>query len=203
METHRVEELYPYNLMHSIVKHWDTETKNIFFNTMTTVDMSELIEDLMLGLSDTEKIVINKIYFDKWDRETIEEWYDLRKSAVYIKSDAIKKMAKSSKLLFIYKCLNAEKTYRDKVNKCLNSEGSDEILNLPIHEIGLSVRAENCLKYRFSHCRIRECVTLGDIVSLSYEQLRSLRNAGEKTVNEIINKVSEYGYTFKMDKKRH
>lgn len=203
METYRVDELYPYNLMRSIVKHWDKETKNIFFNTMTTMDMSELIEDLMEELNDTEKIVIHRVYFDKWQYETIEERHKLRKLAVYIKNDGIEKMSKSSKLAFIYKCLNAENTYRDRVNKCLNARGSDEILKLPIHEIGLSARAENCLKYRFSYCRPRECVTLGDIVSLSYEQLCNVRNAGEKTVNEILNKVAEYGYTFKMDKNRN
>lgn len=62
----------------------------------------------------------------------------------------------------------------------------------PIEDLNLSVRAFNCL-YR------RGIRTLADIASLTEEELKNVRNLGNKSVEEVIQKLGEFGLTTRKE----
>ena len=78
-----------------------------------------------------------------------------------------------------------EKPYLDK-NYMAN------LLQTPIDELNLSVRAYNCLKNAKIH-------TIADIVSKRIPDMLSFRNFGKKSINELINILKERNLEFGMD----
>jgi len=63
-------------------------------------------------------------------------------------------------------------------------------LSLPIEDLDLSVRSYNCLK--------REGInTLSELVALSETQLMNIRNFGQKSVDEVKDKLTEMGLSLK------
>ncbi len=71
-----------------------------------------------------------------------------------------------------------------------NSESSDEsiqkILNTPVEELELSVRAGNCL----SNTKIK---TIGELIKLKEEDLMNMKNFGKKSADELKEKLEQYG----------
>jgi DNA-directed RNA polymerase subunit alpha len=59
-------------------------------------------------------------------------------------------------------------------------------IEMPIEELGLSSRAYNCL----SATRIR---TVGELTKFTAEKLMSIKNFGEKSLVEIVDKLAELG----------
>ena len=58
----------------------------------------------------------------------------------------------------------------------------------PVEDLELTVRSYNCLK--------REGIdTIGQLATMSEEELMNIRNLGMKSVDEIRSKLREYGYT--------
>lgn len=72
----------------------------------------------------------------------------------------------------------------------LSNEEVTNIYNMKIEELGLSVRAYNCL-YRAG------IKGLGNLLELKVEELTKIRNLGAKTADEIIYTVESCGYKFK------
>jgi len=71
------------------------------------------------------------------------------------------------------------------VDVVLNSE-----LSIPIEDMDLSVRSYNCLK--------REGInTVSELVALSEHQLMNIRNFGQKSVDEVRDKLIEMGLSLK------
>lgn len=71
------------------------------------------------------------------------------------------------------------------VDAVLNSE-----LSIPIEDMDLSVRSYNCLK--------REGInTVSELVALSEHQLMNIRNFGQKSVDEVRDKLIEMGLSLK------
>lgn len=62
----------------------------------------------------------------------------------------------------------------------------DEILNLPIETLGLSVRAFNCLK-------AARCDLIGDVVRLDEERIMRMRNLGKVSADEITRSLHKRG----------
>ena len=63
-------------------------------------------------------------------------------------------------------------------------------LSMPIEDLDLSVRSYNCLK--------REGInSLSELVALSETQLMNIRNFGQKSVDEVKEKLTEMGLTLK------
>ncbi len=61
---------------------------------------------------------------------------------------------------------------------------------MPIEDLDLSVRSYNCLK--------REGInTVSELVSLSETQLMNIRNFGQKSVDEVKDKLTELGLSLK------
>ena len=71
------------------------------------------------------------------------------------------------------------------VDAVLSSE-----LSMPIEDLDLSVRSYNCLK--------REGInTVAELVALSETQLMNIRNFGQKSVDEVRDKLTEMGLSLK------
>jgi DNA-directed RNA polymerase subunit alpha len=60
------------------------------------------------------------------------------------------------------------------------------ILDMPVENLGLSVRSLNCLK----RAGVR---TVGDLVQYNEEDVMKLKNFGQKSLDEIKDKLVEYG----------
>jgi DNA-directed RNA polymerase subunit alpha len=63
----------------------------------------------------------------------------------------------------------------------------DEILNKPLVDLGLSPRVLNAL-------RSRQIERVGQVLTVDPEQLLSIRNFGPRSLNELRDKLAEYGY---------
>lgn len=70
-------------------------------------------------------------------------------------------------------------------------EISNEVLNKPLSELDLSVRASNCLK----NAKIN---TLGELVQKTEEELLSYKNFGKKSLDEIKEKLKEMDLSLGM-----
>ncbi len=67
-----------------------------------------------------------------------------------------------------------------------------DLLSTPLTEMGLSVRALNCLKSA-------EVYTLGDLASYSKSELLKFRNFGRKSLSELEDLLTEHNLTFAED----
>lgn len=65
-------------------------------------------------------------------------------------------------------------------------------LEEPIEELNLSIRSANCL-------RRAGIDTIADLVSHSYDEMRTVRNLGKKSLKEIEGKLKERGYAFRNE----
>ncbi|MDR2620711.1 MAG: DNA-directed RNA polymerase subunit alpha [Propionibacteriaceae bacterium] len=60
----------------------------------------------------------------------------------------------------------------------------------PIERLKLTVRSYNCLKREGIH-------TIGDLISRSEQDLKDIRNFGDKSIDEVKSRLAEHGYTLK------
>lgn len=73
-----------------------------------------------------------------------------------------------------------------------NNKAINELLNMELYELKLSVRAYNCL-------RRGGFTTIGDLAKATIYDLMKVRNLGRKSLEEVINKLKEYGITIKNE----
>lgn len=69
-------------------------------------------------------------------------------------------------------------------------ESKTKILDMPIEEMELSVRSYNCLK----RANIN---TVEDLTQKTREDMLKVRNLGLKSIDEVLEKLNEYGLSFK------
>ena len=81
--------------------------------------------------------------------------------------------------------INVEGLSSKEIEEYKNSE--EYILNTKIENLDLSVRSYNCL-------RRSNIETLGDIVSMTQEDLIKIRNLGRRSFKEIIDKCKGFGF---------
>lgn len=62
----------------------------------------------------------------------------------------------------------------------------DEVLNLPIEQLGLSTRAHNCMVA--AHCK-----RIGDVARLTDEQIATMKRLGKISANEIAQALQAQG----------
>ena len=68
----------------------------------------------------------------------------------------------------------------------------EDLTQVKIDVLDLSVRASNCLKRA-------NIYTLGDLVERTEDDLSKIRNLGKKSVDEIIDKLKDYGFDLKSN----
>ncbi len=66
------------------------------------------------------------------------------------------------------------------------------VLDINIDELALSVRSYNCLKRAGIN-------VLGDLIKMTESEMKSIRNLGQKSADEIKEKLSEHGLSFKEE----
>ena len=76
----------------------------------------------------------------------------------------------------------------------VEKSGSDDaqVLKMTIEELDLSVRSFNCLKRAGIN-------TVEDLVSKSEEDMMKVRNLGRKSLEEVILKLAQLGYSLRKD----
>ena len=73
-----------------------------------------------------------------------------------------------------------------------DDKGKEKILEMTIEELDLSVRSFNCLKRAGIN-------TVEDLVSKSEEDMMKVRNLGRKSLEEVIWKLAQLGYSLRKD----
>jgi DNA-directed RNA polymerase subunit alpha len=74
----------------------------------------------------------------------------------------------------------------DEEKKALRKTISEELYNMPIEQLDLSVRAMNCLRRSGIN-------TVGELISIGEKELMSLRNFGQKSRQEIAERLKSLG----------
>jgi DNA-directed RNA polymerase subunit alpha len=77
----------------------------------------------------------------------------------------------------------------DEEKQALRASISDGLFNMPVEKLDLSVRAMNCL-------RRSGISTVGELVSLGEKEILSLRNFGQKSRQEVEEKLQSLGLAF-------
>lgn len=107
--------------------------------------------------------------------------------------DAIGHAGKILKEHFQY-FINFEETEleeEDEEGLSPEEEKLKEVLQTPVDELELSIRSNNCLKNA-------DINTLGDLVQRTEEQMLETRNFGQKSLEEIREKLAEFGLSLGM-----
>lgn len=86
---------------------------------------------------------------------------------------------------FLFRNL-AKVAQRSAEKQLLRLSISSEQYNMPVEQMGLSVRTMNCL-------RRGNIATVGQLMEKTDEELMSLRSFGQKSLDEVKNKLSEMG----------
>lgn len=78
------------------------------------------------------------------------------------------------------------------VQKITLNEPDTKHINMSLEELNMSARAFNCLKRAGIN-------TLDELLSRSERDLKKIRNMGQKSFGEVLNRVQLLGYQFKAD----
>lgn len=70
---------------------------------------------------------------------------------------------------------------------------TEKVLSMTIEELELSVRSFNCLKRAGIN-------TVEDLVAKTFTEMSNVRNLGKKSLEEVTNKIEQYGLSFREDK---
>ena len=74
----------------------------------------------------------------------------------------------------------------DQENNVNHSYGPEDLMAQPVEYLNLSTRAQQCLFHR-------NCETVGDVVRLTEDTIRTTRNLGKKSADEIARKLQAVG----------
>ena len=166
--------IYPYNLVRAVLG----DEFDLFLTYVPGVYKA------MESLMDIEREILKYVFKEGWTLRKIGEIYKHTGSwAEQMKERAIRKMKYPSRYklftLFKYEMISPEPV-------------DSAILNADIEELGLSLRAYNCLK-RYG------IKTIGDLVILTPEELMDIRNMGKNSRDDIIIKLRFRGLHLKKE----
>lgn len=135
--------------------------------------------------------------FTNYDRLVLEVWTDGTVSPEMALTEAAKIYRKHLNPFVLYSSSqDAEPVVETPVSSEFNQANREsnelkELLDLPISELELSVRARNCLDGA-------DLRTLRDLVSLSENEVMNLKNLGKTSLTEIKTKLAERGLSLGM-----
>jgi DNA-directed RNA polymerase subunit alpha len=156
----------------------EANTENI--ETLGTIPIDALFSPIMKSNYRVESARVGQR--GDYDKLILEIWTDGRIRPEDAVADAAK-ILKDYLLHFINfneEFEDEEKEYDEELER-LNS-----ILDTPVEELELSVRSSNCLR----NIDIR---TIGDLAQRSEEEISKTKNFGKKSLQEIKDKLGEYG----------
>ena len=143
-----------------------------FFSPVTKVNFS--ITDTRVG----QQTDYDKLTLDVWTNGTISPDEAVSSSAAILR-DYLKLF------LGLTECVPEEISLIEKPE-----DSKDKLLEMSIEELDLSVRSQNCLKRAGIN-------TTQELAQRSEEDMMKIRNLGRKSLEEVINKMSELGLNLK------
>ncbi|NLO43635.1 MAG: DNA-directed RNA polymerase subunit alpha [Candidatus Cloacimonetes bacterium] len=141
---------------------------------------------LKVNFSVTHQRVKEKMNYDKLILEIHSNGAVEPMIALFLSAKILKDMAGKISLF------ETEPEYIREVELDPELEEIEQILNMSVKEIELSVRAANCLDNA-------EIVTIGDLVSKTEAEMLKFRNFGKKSLEEIVTKLKKYDLELGMD----
>jgi DNA-directed RNA polymerase subunit alpha len=122
-----------------------------------------------------------------YDKLIMEVWTD----GSILPEDAVADAAKILKDYLVH-FINFNEEFEDEEGEVDEEEERLKvILETPVEELELSVRSSNCLR----NINVK---TIGDLARLSEEEISKTKNFGKKSLQEIKDKLAEYGLTLGM-----
>jgi DNA-directed RNA polymerase subunit alpha len=122
-----------------------------------------------------------------YDKLVMEVWTD----GSILPEDAVADAAKVLKDYLVH-FINFNEEFEDEEGEVDEEEERLKlILETPVEELELSVRSSNCLR----NINVK---TIGDLAKLSEEEISKTKNFGKKSLQEIKDKLAEYGLTLGM-----
>jgi DNA-directed RNA polymerase subunit alpha len=118
-----------------------------------------------------------------YDRLLIEVWTDGTMSPEQAVSHAASLFTEHLKLFVRF----SDSIDEQEAERRGENSGQNRLMDTPIEELDLSVRAFNCLK-------ANEIQTVGQLLQKKEEELLALRNFGRKSLDEIKEKLVEKGF---------
>jgi len=122
-----------------------------------------------------------------YDKLIIEVWTD----GSILPEDAV---ADASKILkdYLIQFINFNEEFEDEEGEVDEEvERLRSVVETPVEELELSVRSSNCL-------RNISVSTIGDLARLTEEEISKTKNFGKKSLQEIKDKLAEYGLNLGM-----
>ena len=145
-----------------------------------------------LRFLDSKNGIIFKIEGDEYltdkERQQIEE---IKKNIQLQNGDLHENLRKLKEIQEQLRTIKNKKNEEKKTITEKKKEANKE-KELDVADLGLSIRAYNCLK----RARIDY---LGDFANITEERFRKTRNLGEKSFEEIVAKMQEFGISFKAE----
>jgi len=122
-----------------------------------------------------------------YDKLIIEVWTD----GSILPEDAVADAAKIMKDYLMH-FINFNEEFEDEESEVDEEvERLKVVLETPVEELELSVRSSNCLR----NINVK---TIGDLAMLTEEEISKTKNFGKKSLQEIKDKLSEYGLNLGM-----
>ena len=119
----------------------------------------------------------------EWDRLLVEVWTDGTLAPVEAVSQAASLFTRHLELFVRF----GDNLAAPQQQKQRGNDLPSRLADVPVEELELSVRALNCLK-------ANDVGRIGQLVAMRQEELLSLRNFGQKSLDEIREKLVERGF---------
>lgn len=200
---------YPQNLIYAI---FGEEAEDIIYNADIIPDFAGSVEYVLHTLYEREANILKDRYLSLMTYDELGKSYNITRERVrQIEARALRKLRHPSRAKYL-RCgvsgilENIRADYFEKaaqlesklIELCkLNEKTANEIIDnaelrkkyapMRIEEADFSVRSYNCLKRAGID-------TMPELARLTYNELTKIRNLGRRSVNEIIDKLREYGY---------
>ena len=215
--TFTIEDIFPYNCIiaacnwtfgTSVLCQYEDSTSDDFDMSYRDITPSEFDAIFSTNLNYREQGVIEMRYRDSLTLDEVGDKFNITRERVrQIEAKSLRKIYRGIQALKHKKNQAAED--RDKLNEKINilqkaivslkvasntlSSTSPGIIDTPIEDLDLSVRAYNCLK-RAKLNTIKDIVTYED-------SLLKVRNLGRAALEEVVDKIAEVGLSdcFKFD----
>ena len=206
----KIKELeYPFNLIYAV---FEDDAEGIIENADTISDFNGSVEYVLHTLSERERTVLKYRFVDLMTYEEVGKLYNITRERIrQVEAKALRKLRHPNRSKYLKYGVsgiieNIRTDYHNRfcdlesklIELCkLNEKTANEVIRdnelrkkyapTKIENMDLSVRSYNCLKRAGID-------TLQQLAKLSYEDLINVRNLGRKSVDEIIEKLKEYGY---------
>lgn len=148
---------------------------------------------------DSKFTPITKVNFDieatrvgqrtDYDKLTLEVWTD----GSIRPDEAVEKAAEILiDHLELFRNLSAKLEEEASEEEAAEKSELEKVLEMPIEELELSMRAFNCLKRAGIN-------TVGELIQKTEQEISKVRNMGKKSLEEVKNKLAELGLAFRPE----